>query len=411
MTSVPYSGLSSSISLLAASGPLGAIAQVSAVTAAGAEDGAVLRAALAETSDGAGASGTGALASGGTAAAASSGARAEAATARRVARIKGRIGDMTRALTRLTGSLPEAEAAVSVRTGAGRDLLSVWTQGAVRDIRTGAGDDTVAIGAATVQGVATGSGSDAVSIVARRVEGIYTGAQTGPRTGQRGAMAEADDDALAIQAEAVDSIYTGAGRDAVAINAGLVQSVYTGSGADSLAISAGALTGIYSGDGDDVVTIRAVTGASRGYAASAGALLAEGAASRMQAVQTPEADVNLGEGNDVLTLEVAEMASVNAGRGDDVIGFSGGTLGLLYAAGDGRDVVSLAAGSTVAIQLRDIDSWTATWEGETLILGFGSGQIRFEGAAGAAAIGITGFGQAEPVMLHLSEGAALDLTV
>lgn len=351
------------------------------------------------------------------------------ATARRVSSIRARMVHLQKALSRLQQASQGTDgAAIGGRTGAGNDALAIWTTGGVRNIDTGAGNDAVAIRAAYVEGVTTGSGSDALAISADAVEGVFTDGT--PGRGQAG------DDAVAIQASTVHFVSTGAGNDAVAIRGDVVSGVFTDSGDDSVAIAAGAVRHVDTGAGDDTVVVDAVFGLAAGAAAPAAEAVADpasgmasglaedtpdaadessqtpaesgaDAALRLRAAQAYTADIDLNDGNDRLSVRVDQMIAVKGGKGDDSIAIGGGTVALLYSAGDGNDLVSLSQGSSLLIQLDKGDSWSAAWDGDALVVTVGDGAMRIEGAGSAAAIGI---GSGESVeLLHVAP--PVDLTL
>ena len=99
------------------------------------------------------------------------------------------------------------------------------------------------------------------------------------------------------------------------------------------------------------------------------------------------------------------MISVKGGRGDDTIATGGGTVALHFEAGDGNDRISVAAGATVAVQLQGDMSYSASWNGDALVLNLGNGSMRIEGAANAAAIGVMEWGGREPAILHTAPTA------
>ncbi len=101
-------------------------------------------------------------------------------------------------------------------------------------------------------------------------------------------------------------------------------------------------------------------------------------------------------------MRVDEAISIKAGRGDAVIAIGGGTVALHFEAGDGNDRVTVARGATVAVQLDHATSWSASWDGDALVLKLTGESMRIEGASGAAAIGISGGPDLDPQILHMA---------
>lgn len=346
-----------------------------------------------------------------------------AAAQERILSYQTKIAGMMKALESLRASSSQQFAPIiSVSTGSGADTVSIWTPGSVADVRTGPGDDVVSISSDTVANVHTGRGDDWVA-----VSGSY-----------------------------VERVNTQQGDDELYVNADIVAWIDTGAGDDTLSITAGVARYVRAQEGDDFVTIDAVMGGSAAYDYDASTEKAgiaietadgtvaldfvdvdpawyelaperafssaeQAAADRMRSAQTVIADVFLDAGDDTLNVRVDEAIAVSGGAGDDVINVNGGTVALQYSGkGDGDDLVRVAAGATVAIQippatltisgeLIEGPEWSADWDGDTMVLQIGDGSIRIEGAADAAAIGVMTRGSQQPVMLHLAP--ALDQRV
>lgn len=280
------------------------------------------------------------------------------------------------------------------RGGGGNDAVAIRA-GEVASVYTGGGNDALAIAAQTVRGIYSGSGSDAVSISAEIVRDIYT--DPGPRARRAGG-----DDTVTLQARQVSSIHTGGGDDAVTIAAESVENVFTGKGDDAVTLSVGLLGGLYTGAGRDAISVDATAG--RAQAPTTGDVPpteGETAEDRLQAARSTVADINAGAGDDAISLKVTEAIALEAGRGDDAIRLNGGTVALRYGLGDGNDIVSLAPGAEVLVQLgADVADWSVTQEGDTLLLQIGEGSIRFEGVGASTAIGITRADDPEVELLH-----------
>ncbi|MBD3786282.1 MAG: hypothetical protein IE922_04820 [Sphingomonadales bacterium] len=330
-----------------------------------------------------------------------------------------RLADMQRALMRLTGGTAQLPGAIDPK-GRGRSALiaiagpagatAVASSADMVSARTGAGADAVAISARAVVGVSTGDGADAVTISADWVESLYTDSADRSRGGE-GEFVNAD--AVSVAGRHVSSIYTGGGNDAIAVTGGMVTSVLAGAGDDRVSIAAVVVSGIDGGAGDDVITVSAQTGLAGGgigdpYTAPAADLIG-----RFAQAQSNIVDVSGGYGNDRIAVSVSEIIAIDGGQGDDQIALAGGTVNLRYAAGDGADRVSLAAGAEVLVQLDSrITSYAVERGEDSLTLRFGGDQsITFTGVGGAAAIGVvTGFAPAKGIAL-VHQAPGLDLSV
>ncbi|WP_299654925.1 hypothetical protein [uncultured Jannaschia sp.] len=329
-----------------------------------------------------------------------------------------------------------ASVANSVYTGSGSDALTIEAD-VVESVYTGAtssepaaaknasDDDAVAIRARSVDSVYTGAGRDAVAIEADLVSSIYTGA---------------DGDSLSVTAGAVHGIHTEGGDDTVVIDAVMGSSrihVWDQQGyssnpstnnstddtdaAEARIVKNGPVRTWSPGEIAEKKTADAAAIAGTEFATLAVELkariapqIAEQAraaertpeeaivAQRLREAQAIYADVHLGAGNDALSVRVDEVISVKGGRGDDSIAIGGGTVALHYEAGDGNDRISVAAGASVAVQLQGDMAYSASWDGDALVLQLGNGSMRIDGAAKAAAIGVMKWGGREPAILHMA---------
>jgi len=303
-----------------------------------------------------------------------------------VARIKARMQGWLQALKRLAG--PDGLAGLTGAAGSGKADLSVVSLVGTR------GADAVAIRADLVLGVATRAGSDAVTIDADVVMGVITDLlhryDTGPDDVPNG-----DPDAVAISARLVGAVYTGGGNDAVAIRADRVADVYGGDGQDAIGISAGMVSNIYGGDGADAIALDAAFGmaasAQLGGLADWQLALAGDAAGRFTLALNNIADVDGGGGDDAIAISGAQLISVDGGMGDDLISLSGQTVAVRFGRDGGHDVVQLAAGTEVVLQLDpNAGDYTVTTDGDRMVVDMGdAGSVTFVGVAAAGAIGIT----------------------
>lgn len=339
--------------------------------------------------------------------------RKSEATDRAVRRLNKRAENMSRALQKLgAGPLPEGQRVLSLFSSAGSQAVSISTTGQVNSVYLNGGDNqAVSIRAKSVDSVYTQGSHDAIAIKADSVESVVTDrsagyAPGGYRNGEQYAhrvSATESNDAVAIQARRADSIYTGAGHDAVAVQADMISSIYAGSGNDSVAVRGGVISGVHGGEGNDAISVNAAIGRSvmrnvefgarSGMGTDVEYVRSNSAEDRLRLATTNYSDVLGGAGNDAISVTVQEIISIDGGAGDDVISIGGGTVGLRVGAGSGNDVVRVAQGAELMIQIDDGDYQVET-DGNDLVVRHSGGSVRIEDYQDAAAIGVAGFGAA-----------------
>ncbi len=331
------------------------------------------------------------------------------------------------------------------------DKLVIEAQ-SISDVTTSAGDDQVRLSGTTISGIYTGAGSDSLSIVGGVVSGIHTdragptvaaplappvvdtapvppavaepvppsvppvaapvaeaapvlpeptseidtsGSSSAPVV--TAAPVVAGNDALSIAAYLIRDISTGGGDDALALRGRVVSAVDAGAGNDAIAIKAAVVTGVTGGDGDDAIAVDAkvgvagVSNAAAWFAVAAEPVVAtngEVSASVGAAAARAYADVDGGAGNDVISVRTASVIGVAGGTGDDTINAVGGTLSLVYGAGDGKDTVNVAAGAQVVLQIADdVAGYTVEFGQDSMTVRMGEGSVTFSGI-GAGTVGI-----------------------
>lgn len=339
--------------------------------------------------------------------------RKKEATDRVVARWNKRAQNMSIALQKLgAGPLPEGQRVLSLFSNAGSQAVSIATTGQVNSVYLkGGGSQAVSIQAKTVQSVYTEGGHDAIAIKADSVESVYTDRSDGYEPGvyqngeqyTRRVSATESNDAVAIHARRADSIYTGGGHDAIAVQADMISSIYAGSGNDSVSVRGGVISGVHGGGGNDAISVNAAIGmsvmrnmefgAASGMRKDADYVRPNSVEDRLRLATTNYSDVLGGADNDAISVTVQEIISIDGGAGDDVISIGGGTVGLRVGAGSGNDVVRVARGAELMIQIDDADYMVET-DGDDLVVRHSGGSVRIEGYENAAAVGIAGFGAA-----------------
>ncbi len=383
------------------------------------------------------------------------------------ARLQGRMNRLAAMLQKLTEQNPDAQGAsyAAIVTGARGGAFAVSStpsaQGVpgdtlilqaqtIGDGTTSGGDDQVALQGTSVSGIYTGGGSDSVAIVASYVSGIHTDG-VGPETGQApdaalappnalpnaplpdeidtsgsaaspvgGASAVvAGNDALSVAAYLIRDITTGDGDDALALAGRIVANVDAGAGNDAVAIRAKVVTGITGGAGDDAIAVDAGVGvAGVGNAATWFAVAADpvtastgSAIAQADAVAAARAyaDVDGGAGNDVMSVRTASVLAVAGGAGNDTINAVGGTISLVYGAGDGKDTVNVAAGAQIVLQISPgAGPYTVEFGDDIMTVKMGEGSVTFNGiGAGTLGIKMGGAGMA----LVTRPGASLNQTL
>lgn len=297
-------------------------------------------------------------------------------------------------------ALAIAAAAIDgVRTGGGNDSVAL-AGGVVTDIQMGAGDDALAIAGDVVSGIRL-DGPMAVAAV-----DLGAGALVATLGGPGG------NDALSVAAVLINDVLAGGGDDRLALAGKIVMQVDGGDGADRIAIAAKLVAGVTGGTGDDVIAVTAQVGAEGlAQAASWLAPVAVSDTALLARAQTGYADVDGGAGNDVIAVNIGSVLSVSGGTGDDLIAASGGTLSLLYGAGDGNDTVALGAGSQVMLQLSDDAGPYALEFGEdSMTVVMAEGSITFTGVTSAGMIGIRQ-GAGDITLIAQAQGQVLDRAV
>jgi hypothetical protein len=212
----------------------------------------------------------------------------------------------------------------------------------------------------------------------------------------------------------VQGVSTGGGADAIAIVAGTVVGVNGGAGDDAMSVSANVVGGIYAGDGNDTVTIDAMVG-RRDDMFDAQSLTRDpftptDLRQRMQLVTGLLDQVDGGAGNDAMSVSVAGTIGVRGGAGDDTIALQGGTVGLFYDIGDGKDTVSLAPGTEAVVQITGATDYTVERGQDSLTLRIGAGSITFAGLSQSGAIGVQ-LGAGRGIALLHHGQASLDRAV
>ena len=349
----------------------------------------------------------------------------------------------------LGGSGATAAASTSGAGQAGDRLVIQADE--ISDVTTGSGNDTVQLQGGRVTGIYTGGGSDSLAIVGTFVSAIHMGeaapvvADVPPPPGPppappvaadtlagdtlpgdtlaggansslvvdtsgsaaapvvQAAPVVAGNDALSIAAYLINDISTGGGNDAVALVGRIVSNVDAGSGDDAVAIKAQVVTGVTGGDGNDAIAVDAGVGVAG--VSNAEAWFAQGAfvatsgdvSASVGAAAKAYADVDGGAGNDVISVRTASVLAVAGGMGDDTINAQGGTVSLVYGAGDGNDTVNVAAGAQVVLQIgADVTDYSVAFSRGNMVVTMGEGSVTFAGI-GAGTVGIK----------HGDEGMAL----
>lgn len=380
-------------------------------------------------------------------------------------RLQSRMEKLSALLQRLTAANPDAQGASYAAIVLGRqgtlamaavggpgqagDTLVIQAQ-EIRDVSTGAGDDAVTLRAGWVSGIYTGGGPDAVAIVGTVVSGIHTDAMgppappvvevpapvvpaVAPPPGAVAAVPEIDtsgsaagsvapaapiiagNDALSIAAYLINDVATGGGDDAVALAGRIVANVDAGAGNDAVAIKARVVTGVTGGDGDDAIAVDAgvgVAGVSNAEAwfAQSALVATNGDVSASVGAAKAYADVDGGAGNDVISVRTASVLAVAGGAGDDTVNVAGGTVSLVYGAGDGRDTVNVAAGAQVVLQIgADVTSYSVEFAGGNMVVTMGEGSVTFAGI-GAGTVGIK-HGDAAMALITQPGAGGLNLAV
>lgn len=276
----------------------------------------------------------------------------------------------------------------------------------VDEVQTSGGNDAVSIAARRVSGVQTGNDQDSLSIVANLVENINTDEQE-----QYGRDAA---DSVAIVAGLAQGVYTGGGADAVAIAAGTVVGVNSGAGDDAISITANVVGGIYAGDGNDTVVVDTMVG-RRDDMFDAQSLTRNpytptDVSDRMALVSGLQVQVGGGAGDDAMAVRVQGTIGVSGGAGDDRIALAGGTVGLFYDIGDGKDRVHLAPGTEAVVQITGATGYTVERGEDSLTLRIGAGSITFAGLSQSGAIGVQLGAGRGIAMLHQGQ-SSLDRAV
>lgn len=328
----------------------------------------------------------------------------------------------------------------------------------ISDVTTSGGDDQVTLTGTTVSGIYTGGGSDRVSIVASYVSGIHTD-EAGPAPAQAApeadaqaaplppapALSETDaplaaeidtsgsavtpvsgatpvvagNDALSIAAYLIADVSTGDGYDALALSGRIVADVDAGAGNDAMAIRAKVVTGVTGGLGDDAIAVDAgvgvagVSNPASWFAVAAEPVMASTESATAQvnvdAAARVYADVDGGAGNDVISVRTASVLAVAGGTGNDTINAVGGTISLVYGAGDGKDTVNVSAGAQIVLQIsEEAGPYTVEFGDNSMTVKLGEGSVTFNGiGAGTLGIKMGGAGMA----LVTQPGASLNQNV
>jgi hypothetical protein len=321
---------------------------------------------------------------------------------------KMRAQNMSKALMRLNaGPLREGQRILSLFSPPGSHALSINTTGQVESLFLRGGDQALSINAQTVTRVHTEGGNDAITINADWVESVYTDRSGGYVPGFREdgtsyplwQPGTDSNDAVAINARRADSIHTGGGNDAIAIQADLINSVYAGDGSDAISLSGGIISGVYGEAGDDTITVDAGIGRPAihdlgFFAGPAGAsdtdplyTRPDTVHDRMRAAKTYNSDIQAGAGDDVISVNVQEIISIDGGSGNDVISIGSGTVGLRVGEGSGNDLVQVGHGAELMIQI-DFGDYTAEIDGNDMVIRHEGGTVRIADYQNAAAIGI-----------------------
>ena len=320
-----------------------------------------------------------------------------------------RAAAMMSALKKLgAGPLPEGQRMLSLFTGAGGNALSIFTTGRVESLYRREGDQALAIKAQTVDGIYTGGGNDAVAIDADWVESVRTDRDAEfelalTKSGKpyaRYVSATESNDAVVINARRVEDVTTGGGNDAIAIRADMIRDVDAGDGRNSITLSGGIIGEVGAGDGSDAITVDAAIGLSAlphlrsDYWGSRPDPTWQrydrpgSAEERLMMAVTRYSDVYAGGGNDTIAVTVQEVFSIDGGSGNDVISIGGGTVGLHVGKDAGNDVVQVAKGAELLIQIDGAGEYTLETDGADLIVHHEGGSVRVVGYENAAAIGI-----------------------
>ena len=308
---------------------------------------------------------------------------------------------------------------VSPAPAEGSDDALAIVAGEIDGVWTGGGNDAVALAGGLVTNINTGAGDDALAIAAQVVSGIHldgpmlvAAVDTEAGTVVATLGGPGGNDALSVAAVLINDVMAGGGDDRLALAGKLVSNIDGGDGADQIAIAARVVTGVTGGAGDDVITVSAQAGIG-GLAQAASWLNLPPLSDQALLVRARAgyADVDGGAGNDVIAVSIGSVLSVSGGEGDDLITATGGTLSLLYGAGDGNDTVALGEGSQVMLQLsEDAGPYALEFGEDSMTVVMADGSITFTGVTSAGMIGIKQ-GEGEIVLIAQSSGQVLDRAV
>lgn len=273
------------------------------------------------------------------------------------------------------GEFGRAGAWPSVDLAAGDDVLTV--SGALSDVSfmqvdLGEGDDVITGALRYAQNVRGGAGNDAIALQVALEAAIHGGD---------------GNDAISVVSENIAEVYGDAGDDAISLTA-VIAEASGGSGDDALSVIA-AEADVDGGTGDDVLTVAAGT-----------AMLNGGEGDDVVNLMADRAKAVLGgAGNDVLNVTAAQGGLISGGEGDDVISVQGGVfeavLGgagndmivvaeaearVIFAAGDGHDVLRVEDGARVVIAAEDPISVQQGDDGAQLLTLASGDTLRIEDA-------------------------------
>ena len=110
----------------------------------------------------------------------------------------------------------------------------------------------------------------------------------------------------------------------------------------------------------------------------------------------------------MISVRTATVLAVAGGTGDDTITAAGGTVSLVYGAGDGNDTVKVAAGAQVVLQIaEEAGPYTVEFGQDRMTVRMGEGSVTFSGI-GAGTVGIKQGGAGRALITR--PGAGLNQT-
>lgn len=202
-------------------------------------------------------------------------------------------------------------------------------------IQSGAGDDTITFssGVRSSHEIRSGDGNDTVAVAAPWV-GVVDGGS--------------GDDAIGVSGEGIGSVDGGSGDDVVTVAGGFISGVSGGEGNDKISVAGGFVSSISGGDGDDVIVV----------------------SSENRRVFESGGDYGM------IVMGTYRAAIVDGGQGNDRISIDGEGF-VSFKAGDGQDTITIndrtefdLFGKVWNDKLMNLDDATFTNENGTVVVTF-----------------------------------------